>query len=323
MLEFLSHGFALAALALLVENLVGYPKFLQDLVGHPVQWLGKLIKILDDTLNHADSPPGAAKRAGITAVALMVLATASVGFAIIYALRWIPGGDIINVLLATTLLAQKSLREHVSKVASALGSSLAEARLEVAKIVGRDPDRLDESGISKATLESLAENTSDGIVAPALWYAVAGLPGLVIYKIINTADSMIGHKSERYLYFGWAAARIDDLVNLPASRLTGALFTATARLKSKQSASDAWASMLHDAHNHQSPNAGWPESAMAGALGLRFGGPRDYDGETEELPWMGSGRADINRADIAQGLELYDRSILLLAAFFFVLAIFL
>jgi adenosylcobinamide-phosphate synthase len=218
-------------------------------------------------------------------------------------------------------LAQKSLREHVTAVHSALGESIEAAREQVAKIVGRDPQNLDESGISKAALESLAENTSDGIVAPALWFTILGLPGLAMYKMINTADSMIGHRSDRYLHFGWASARLDDLVNLPASRLTGYLFAAVAWLTSREAARSAIRSMHRDARHHGSPNAGWPEAAMAGALGLRFGGTRDYDGTTVDLPWMGEGRSDLEREDIARGLTVFDQSMTLLAAGFLGLAI--
>jgi adenosylcobinamide-phosphate synthase len=176
-------------------------------------------------------------------------------------------------------------------------------------IVGRDPARLDESEISRAALESLAENTSDGIVAPVLWYALLGLPGIAVYKAINTADSMIGHKNERYQWFGWAAARLDDAVNLPASRLTGLLFAACQPSRFQEIV----AVMRRDAPKHGSPNAGWPEAAMAAALRLRFGGPRSYDGETVELPWMGEGRSALTRADIKTGVRMMQKSMLLLA----------
>jgi adenosylcobinamide-phosphate synthase len=175
-------------------------------------------------------------------------------------------------------------------------------------IVGRDPSQLDESGVSKAALESLAENSSDGIVAPVLWYALLGLPGIAVYKAINTADSMIGHKSEKYQHFGWAAARLDDLVNLPASRLTGLLFAAT---KPSQFGRIVDV-MRRDAPKHQSPNAGWPEAAMAAALGLRFGGPRSYDGERVELPYMGDGRDTIDRTDIKRGLAVMSKAMWML-----------
>jgi adenosylcobinamide-phosphate synthase len=219
-------------------------------------------------------------------------------------------GWVIEALIATSLIAQKSMRGHVLDVWKALGRSLPEARKAVSQIVGRDPSDLDESGVSRAALESLAENTSDGIVAPVLWYVLLGLPGLAVYKAINTADSMIGHKSEKHLHFGWAAARFDDLVNLPASRLTGLLFAATEPKRFREIV----AVMQRDAPKHGSPNAGWPEAAMAAALGLKFGGPRAYDCVPVELPWMGEGRSDITRHDIERGLRLYGKSLWLLLA---------
>ncbi len=306
------NNFALAALALVVENFVGYPQTLYKLAGHPVEWIGKLIAYLDEGLNDPDAEADEQRNQGIIAIIVLCLAVGIPAIVAAKILNAIPYGWIINVALATTMIAQKSLRDHVSAVAHALPQSLSAARTEVAKIVGRDPHTLDESGIAKAALESLAENTADGITAPIFWYAVAGLPGIVIYKAINTADSMIGHKSEKYLHFGWAAAKLDDLVNLPASRLTGLAFAAAAWFISKANAKVALTSMWRDAGKHQSPNAGWPEAAMAGALGLKFGGPRQYDGEMVELPYMGNGRTQMTASDINKGLELYDRALLIL-----------
>jgi adenosylcobinamide-phosphate synthase len=224
----------------------------------------------------------------------------------------------MKALLATTLIAQYSLHKHVSAVGKGLDISLNEGRKAVSMIVGRDPAQLDESGVTKAALESLAENTSDGIVAPVLWYALLGLPGIVMYKAINTSDSVIGHKSERYVYFGWAAARLDDLVNLPASRLTGLLFAAAAAWTDRERGKIAWHAMWRDAPKHNSPNAGWPESALAASLGVKFGGPRSYEGHLVNLPWMGEGRETLNRDDIRKGLRLYGTAMtfLLCAAVF-------
>jgi adenosylcobinamide-phosphate synthase len=212
---------------------------------------------------------------------------------------------MIEALLATALIAQYSLHEHVIAVGKGLDISLSEGRKAVSMIVGRDPAELDESGVAKAALESLAENTSDGIVAPVLWYILLGLPGIMAYKAINTADSMIGHKSERYVYFGWAAARLDDLVNLPASRLAGLLFAGAAAWADRERGKIAWHAMWRDAPKHNSPNAGWPESALAASLGVKFGGPRSYKGIRVNLPWMGEGRETLNRDDIRKGLRLY------------------
>ena len=310
------NNFALAALVLIIESFVGYPQALDRLIGHPVQWIGKLIIYIDDGLNDPEVEPAENRRHGILAITLVCAAVGIPSWLLSKTLSQYSYGWVLNVLIATAFVAQKSLRDHVSAVDRALGNSLAAARLEVAKIVGRDPEALDENGIAKAALESLAENTADGITAPIFWYALLGLPGLVIYKAINTADSMIGHKSEKYLHFGWAAAKLDDLVNLPASRLTGLMFAAAAWINSKADAQNALKSMWRDAGKHQSPNAGWPEAAMAGALDVRFGGPRSYNGETVELPYMGDGSKNITPAEIGLGLDLYDRalSVLLLTA---------
>lgn len=216
-------------------------------------------------------------------------------------------------LLASTLLAQRSLHEHVARVAEGLEQGgLAGGRKAVAMIVGRDPESLDEAGVARAAIESLSENFSDGIVAPAFWLGLGGLPGGALYKAINTADSMIGHKSPRHLAFGWAAARLDDLVNLPASRLTGLLLIAAAALDPKADAGAAGRAVRRDAGRHRSPNAGWPEAAMAGALGLRLAGPRVYGAIRVEDGWMGDGRAEATAADIRRALALYRRACLLL-----------
>ena len=317
------NNFALAALVLVIESFVGYPQALNTLIGHPVQWIGKFITYIDDGLNDPEVEPAQNRRHGILAIILLCAAVGIPTWILEKTLSQFSIGWVINVAIATAFIAQKSLRDHVSAVDRALGISLPAARLEVAKIVGRDPETLDENGIAKAALESLAENTADGITAPIFWYALLGLPGLIIYKAINTADSMIGHKNEKYLNFGWAAAKLDDLVNLPASRLTGLMFAAAAWINSKSDAQNSLKSMWRDAGKHQSPNAGWPEAAMAGALNVRFGGPRSYDGETVELPFMGDGSKEITPAEIGLGLDLYDRalSVLLVTAVMLAMAL--
>ena len=305
------NSFTLAALVLVIESFVGYPPALEKLIGHPVEWIGKLISYIDEGLNDPEVDTAQNRRHGILAVVLLCAAVGIPTWILAKTLSQYSYGWFIDVAFATAFIAQKSLRDHVSAVDRALGVSISAGRNEIKKIVGRDPEGLDENGVAKAALEGLAENTADGITAPIFWYALLGLPGLVIYKAINTADSMIGHKSEKYLHFGWAAAKLDDLVNLPASRLTGLMFAAAAWVSSKTDAQSALQSMWRDAGKHQSPNAGWPEAAMAGALGLRFGGPRQYDGETVDLPFMGDGR-DVEQKDITRGLELYDRALIVL-----------
>jgi adenosylcobinamide-phosphate synthase len=191
----------------------------------------------------------------------------------------------------------------------------------VSQIVGRDPQALDEAGVARAAIESLAENFSDGVVAPVFWLALLGLPGLIAYKAINTADSMIGHKTERYRDFGYAAARFDDLINLPASRLTALLIVGAAALRDRETAMRAWQAVLRDAHHHRSPNAGWPEAAMAGALDLSLAGPRVYDGVTVDDAFMGNGRREANVLDIRAALALYRRADALLIMLVAVLAL--
>jgi adenosylcobinamide-phosphate synthase len=314
-------SFIAAALALLIENLVGYPRALQDRFRHPVQWIGDLISYYDRLLNTKTDDPVNGRTEGVIALSIVILAAAVPAVLLQWLMMKIPYGWVGIAILATPLLAQKSMRDHVEAVRQALGLSLASGRNEVAKIVGRDPSTLDESGVSKAALESLAENTSDGIVAPAFWLAVAGLPGIAIYKVINTADSMIGHRNETYQHFGWAAAKLDDLVNLPASRLTALLFAGITWVQDRVAGKRAWDVTWRDAPKHNSPNAGWPEAAMAGALDFKFGGPRNYDGEILDLPYMGEGRSEFKREDIATGLQLFDKTVLVLAGLFALIGI--
>jgi adenosylcobinamide-phosphate synthase len=306
-------SFIAAALAMLIENLVGYPRALQDRFRHPVQWIGDLIGYYDRLLNTQTDDQVKGRTEGVIALSIVVLAAAVPAVILQMLFMQLPYGWVGIAFLATPFLAQKSMRDHVEAVRQALGLSLASGRIEVAKIVGRDPSTLDESGVSKAALESLAENTSDGIIAPAFWLAVAGLPGIAIYKVINTADSMIGHRTQKYQHFGWAAARLDDLVNLPASRLTALLFAGITWSQNRAAGKRAWKVALRDAPKHNSPNAGWPEAAMAGALDFTFGGPREYEGETLDLPRMGEGRTEFNREDISTGLQLFDKTVLVLA----------
>ena len=311
--------FAAAALALLVERLFGYPKPLYDKIGHPVEWFGTVLKKLEALLYDPQAEPLQARLRGLAVLLALLLIVTIPAVFVASILSTLKFGWIVEALLATALIAQHSLYEHVSAVGKGLDTSLNEGRKAVARIVGRDPATLDESGVVKGALESLAENASDGIVAPVLWYALLGLPGIVAYKAINTADSMIGHKSERYIYFGWAAARLDDLINLPASRLTGFLFAAAAAWNDQERGKLAVLAMWRDAPKHQSPNAGWPESALAASLGVKFGGPRSYEGARVDLPWMGEGRETLNRDDIRKGLRLYGTAM----TFLLFLAVFL
>ena len=299
---------SLALLALLIEATVGYPPWLFAAIGHPVSWIGALIARLEQSLNRAADPFAARRLRGLAAVLIVLGATLAVAMAAVAAAGLLPGplDVLMPAILASTLLAQRSLAAHVEAVAVALDhGGLDAGRVAVAQIVGRDPASLDTAGVSRAAIESLAENFSDGVVAPLFWMVVAGLPGAALYKAINTADSMIGHKSERYLAFGWAAARLDDLVNLPASRLAAFWLVVAAALLPGASAANALVAMRRDARHHSSPNAGWPEAAIAGALGLKLAGPRSYGGEVVAASFMGDGRASATADDIRRALTLY------------------
>ncbi|AVO46551.1 adenosylcobinamide-phosphate synthase CbiB [Phreatobacter cathodiphilus] len=302
---------AVLALALVVEAAAGYPQGLFRLIGHPVTWIGRLIGTLDRRMNREDRPAPARRRAGVAALAILLAVTGGAALAAESVLEplGLIGGFLLAVL-ASTLLAQRSLHDHVAAVAEALETGGLEAgRRAVSMIVGRDPDRLDEAGVSRAAIESLAENFSDGVTAPAFWLGLLGLPGIVLYKAINTADSMIGHRNPRHEAFGWAAARLDDLVNLPASRLSAGLIIAAAALDGPEPARRAWRCVRRDARRHRSPNSGWPEAAMAGALGLRLAGPRVYGTVLVADAFMGEGRIEAHAGDIRAALRLYRRAL--------------
>ncbi|EJW12840.1 Adenosylcobinamide-phosphate synthase [Rhodovulum sp. PH10] len=295
-----------------LEAVVGYPDALFRAIGHPVSWIGRLIAALDAALNRP-ALPETFRRAGGIATVVVLLGIGLLGGLVLegFAAGVPLLGIVLLVVTAATLIAGGSLDRHVRAVAVVLQrEGLPGGRREIAKIVGRDPETLDGPALCRAAIESLAENSSDGVTAPAVWYLVLGLPGMLAYKAINTADSMIGHLTARYRAFGWAAARLDDLVNLPASRLTGLMLIAAAAVVPGASASGALRAVLRDAKRHRSPNAGWPEAAMAGALGLRLAGPRVYGGVRVDDAWMGDGRAEATPADIFRALTLYRAAFL-------------
>jgi adenosylcobinamide-phosphate synthase len=312
----------LTFLALLIEALVGYPDRLVRAIGHPVTWMGRLIDWLDIRMNHADASHASRRTAGAVAVFILVGISAIVGHVAERGLLALPLGIAWAALAASTLVAQRSLHQHVVRVADALEQGgLAAGRAAVAQIVGRDPDALDEAGVARAAIESLAENFSDGVVAPVFWMAVGGLAGGAAYKAINTADSMIGHRTQRHEAFGFAAARFDDLVNLPASRLSALLIVAAAAVTDRAAAGEAWRAVARDASHHRSPNAGYPEAAFAGALRLALAGPRVYGRVMVEDAVMGRGRRDAAVADIRAALALYRRADALLIALVGILAL--
>ncbi|MCS0496389.1 adenosylcobinamide-phosphate synthase CbiB [Ancylobacter sp. MQZ15Z-1] len=308
----------LTLLALLCEAAFGYPRFLFDRIGHPVMWIGWLIHLLDTHLNSEADAPMERRLDGVATLAVVLAVCIGAGVALQALALALPAGFVIAALAGSTLLAQRSLYEHVARVADGLEHGLAEGRAAVAHIVGRDPEALDEAGVARAAIESLAENFSDGIVAPALWMAVGGIAGAVAYKGVNTADSMIGHRTRRYAEFGWASARFDDLLNLPAARLAGVLVGIGAVFVPGASPLRAWRAMWRDAGEHRSPNAGWPEAAFAGALGLALAGPRQYGGQMSDDGIMGAGgRRECTAQDIRRALRLYraaDAATIALAA---------
>jgi len=298
-----------------IELCVGYPHALLRAIGHPVTWIGRLIGVLDDLLNRESADPNWRKVAGVIAVLLVLAIVGAIAFFVERALLHLPFGWFAVAVIASSLIAQRGLHRHVAEVAGALHDGGLEAgRAAVAKIVGRDTAALDAAGVARAAIESLAENFSDGVVAPVLWLAIAGLPGAALYKAINTADSMIGHRMPRHEAFGWAAARLDDLVNLPASRLSALLLVAAATLSEDASAAKAWRIVRRDAARHRSPNAGYPEAAMAGALDLALAGPRVYGGVTVDDATMGDGGRDASFTDIRRALRLYRRADAILLA---------
>ncbi len=280
--------------ALALEAMIGYPDWLHRRIPHPVALIAAAITALEGRWNH---PGRARKLLGLLTVIAIAGGAAAVGWLIARAMMFIPYGGVILVFIATLGLAQRSLFDHVAAVIRAFNAGdLPTARIAVGRIVGRDVAQLDERGVAAATLESLAESFNDGVVAPAFWLLLGGLPGLFAYKAVNTADSLIGHMEPRWKDFGWAAARADDLMNLIPARFAGFLIAVAGR--------GGWRVMFKDARKHASPNAGWPEAAMAGALGVQLGGAAVYDGARHERPTFGNGPLPMT-SDLGRGLMIY------------------
>jgi adenosylcobinamide-phosphate synthase len=299
-----SDTLVLTMVALVADALIGDPDWLWRKLAHPVALIGRAIAALDRALNRERWSPARRMLFGITTILLIVIASLLLGYAIEAIIPRGITGNIALGLLASTLIAQKSLYQHVARVHAAFNTGgLAAARDAVSLIVGRDPHSLDESGVSRAAIESCAENFSDGVVAPTLWLALLGLPGLLAYKAINTADSMIGHRSDKYRYFGWASARLDDLVNLVPARIAGLLLALAAPV-ARGSIAASQKAMWRDARHHRSPNAGWPESAVAGALGIKLAGPRHYAEGLVDDPYLNVDGRDATPADIRRVLRM-------------------
>jgi adenosylcobinamide-phosphate synthase len=297
-------------LALLADRYFGDPDWLWERIPHPVVFFGKAISFVDERFNKATNSDYERRRDGFLAMLGLLVLAAVVGWLVHLALRTIsPLGELIEALIVAVFLAQKSLGDHVSRVANALrDEGIIGARRAVSMIVGRDPEVLDDAGVSRAAIESLAENTSDGIIAPAFWYALLGLPGLLAYKMLNTADSMIGHLNDRHRDFGRFAAKLDDVANWIPARLTGLLISAAAWIvHGYDAALRSFNVMMRDARLHRSPNAGWPEAAMAGAIEVALAGPRVYGGVTANEPMLnGSGRRDAGAENIEDALNIFS-----------------
>lgn len=281
-------GIALVC-AMILDAAFGEPRWLWQRLPHPAVLMGRLVKILEDRLNS-----GTARRAkGILALTLLMLTGAAVGAVLSL------GGPVIEIVCVAILLAQRSLVQHVTAVANGLRMSLPAGRRAVAMIVSRDTAEMQPDGIARSAVESAAENMSDGVIAPAFWFLVAGLPGIILYKYVNTGDSMIGYKTPRHAEFGWATARMDDLLNVIPARLTALLVAIVGGVVDRRS------EIAADARLHRSPNAGWPEAAMARAIGVALAGPRAYDGVMQPLAWVhGASLRDIGPAAIDAAIRV-------------------
>jgi len=298
--------------ALIVDRILGDPDWLWRRISHPVVMFGHAISFADRRFNRASDPGPTRHRNGRIAISGLLVVAALFGWALARLFSGLGvAGMALEVLVAAVFLAQKSLADHVAAVATGLRENgLSGGRKAVSMIVGRDPEALDQAGISRAAIESLAENFSDGIVAPVLWYALLGLPGLLAYKMLNTADSMIGHLNERYRDFGRSAAKLDDLANWPAARLSAMLIAVgSGFVKGRRAMRRAAELAVTDSGLHRSPNAGWPEAAMAGGLGLALAGPRQYGGEVViEASLNASGRKKAGPRDILDALKVFRRA---------------
>lgn len=297
-------------IAFLLDRFIGWPDWIYQRLSHPVVWVGKSISILDQRLNVPDYADQKKRTFGVMMLAVILAGFGGISFLIAILLPDNLWGILLAALLIWPFLASKSLYDHVLAVAKPLSSNdLKAARKAVSMIVGRDPDKMNSHDISRAALESLAENTSDGVIAPLFWGLFLGLPGVVLYKTINTADSMVGYKNDAYKHFGWASARLDDVVNFIPARLTGLLYAALA--PDRQA---AFQIMRRDASKHRSPNAGWPESAFAASLGIRLSGPRLYEGTLTSDPWLNEDGREPTARDIAVGLSRFNALLLAVVA---------
>jgi adenosylcobinamide-phosphate synthase len=298
-------------LALALDALAGDPAWLYRRLPHPVVLIGRTIAALEVRWLDTTASAAAQRRRGLAASLLVIATSAAAGLVLQALCLALPWSWVLLALLMSSLLAWRGLDQHVGAVACGLERSLADGRRAVAHVVGRDPDSLDAQAVARAAIESAAENFSDGVIAPLFWGLLLGLPGMLAYKAINTADSMIGHRSPRFFHFGRFAARLDDAANWPPARLAALLILAAAALTPGADAPAGWRAVLRDPRHHRSPNAGWPEAAMAGCLRLRLAGPRRYGGEVVDDAWMGDGSTAATRADVRRALALIRRATLI------------
>lgn len=306
------------ALALLLDWVFGWPDWLYTRIGHPVTWIGRLITQLEVRLNRQENTRNHKIMVGAVASLFVVAVCVLLGLVLQAMLPDGVVGVVLGAMLAWPLLAARSLHDHLADVQQPLAAgNIERARNAVSRIVGRDPAKLDDAGIARSAIESLAENTSDGVIAPLFWGLLFGLPGIAAYKAINTLDSMIGYRNEKYEAYGKPAARLDDLVNWIPARLTGLGFVLVSPDRSH-----AWQVMRRDAGLHRSPNAGWPEAAMAAGLNCRLSGPRVYGDTLEHHPWVNDGAPDPDAATIANALVMLKQCLAVFAGLLVVLAIF-
>ena len=296
-------------LALAMDAIIGDPNWLYRKIPHPIAAIGCMMNQLDLFLNRPQVKNPTKKILGVLFIIIALSVAGIIGWGMQTGLKLMEFGHLLEAILVSIFLAQNSLYIHVRNVAQALVSDgLDAARLSVSHIVGRDPAALDESGVCRASIESLSENFSDGVIAPVFWYLIAGIPGILMFKTLNTADSMVGHLNPKYRYFGWASARLDDVANFIPARLTALLIFLTALIIPSTKGFKSLRSCLTYANRHRSTNAGWPEAAMAGALDIRIAGPRVYNGIVVNDPWMGDGNPNLRTNDINRALKLYFSS---------------
>lgn len=294
------------AVAMVLDIYLGDMNFLFNRIRHPVVWIGMVISFFDQKLNRETRLDLNRRIRGFVVVLIMTSGCYVIGLAISWFSQNYPFGWILELFLVVSLIAQRSLYAYVKNVATAFESGgLSDGRVAVSHIVGRDPDQLDEHGVCRAAIESLAENFGDGVVAPIFWYVLFGFSGLLVYKAVNTMDSMIGHKSVKYMAFGFTAARLDDILNIIPARLSGLWIFIASLCLPTTTPIKSLKTMFRDARKHRSPNAGWPEGAMAGALDIALAGPRKYrEGQVND-EWIGSGRARVTYKDIYRALRVY------------------